>query len=352
MSPFYAHSRPQPFAKLILLLLSYFALLPMISSHSGVLFGEQRFVALTNGNVLQGDVQQLAEHVIVRTPTSEIRLAPSDVDVVAPSLVKIYQRKTQLASNGPSAREQLIIWCLRNNLPAEAKQEFRILRQRFPAYARLKIVEQQIQKFRSDLKPTTLPGSSPLHPDSQFAQERLKQLSKPTLADFARTVQPLMNNRCGLARCHGKGSTNSFQLLGLGRSSIPRNLMHRNLGAALRKIDGPAQQSLLWMSASSPHGGMQRKLRKEELSKLYQWIARVSHELGRELGREQGSQRGVSAVSQASAELPLDDIDPFDPAEFNAQSASPPATSSSQDQASQATPVPVGDAATESPATN
>lgn len=103
-------------------------------------------------------------------------------------------------------------------------------------------------------------------------------------------------------------------MLGSTRSPMSPRLSRRNLGNVLRQLgDQPPAQSLLWMSANSAHGGLQRKaMSAEELERFYSWIVRTCNET-------HGTSERDTNVLQASAELPqADDVDAFDPEEFNA----------------------------------
>ena len=285
--------------------------------------GVERCVLLTNGNLLVGDVQQLAHEVVVKTSTTEMRLPLEDVELVAQSSAKVYAYKAGKTSARPKAKASLIQWCLKHDLVTEAKEEFLQLQKSSPRYDGLTSLRQSLLRHlhsQHDASPrkTILPAGSPVHPDLQFALDRRDQVSKHSMRDFVRTVQPLLLNRCATAGCHGKAAKSSYQLIG-SRAALSHGTTHRNLGATLQRIGGPTQQSLLWQSATQLHGGMERGLADDELAKLHQWLQTISSDLGR-FSQSQ-------AVQQVTAVFEADGSDPFDPAEFNSLHASIAGTS-------------------------
>ncbi len=154
---------------------------------------------------------------------------------------------------------------------------------------------------------SVLPTPAPQPRDRQFALDRLGILSSTAVSTYVREIQPLLVNRCATAGCHGKGGTTSFSLT---RAKPSASVTQRNLGAVLQQIEGfPPSQSLLWISSSSPHGGLDVKpLKDVELQRLLPWVETVYGELESHSG----------GIQLAAAEIPLDpDVDPFDPAEFN-----------------------------------
>lgn len=287
--------------------------LSVLLSLAGTLAAGERVVVLKNGSVIHGKVEQMANEIVVHTKSATLSLTPEEVYLVSDDLASVYEHKAAMTSAmGLEAHERFVLWCLRAGMRAEAHHQLASLRQRAPQYPRLRLLSNLVRSHRADRNTTTLPTTSPIPGDTQFAQDHLAQLSKSTVGDFVRYVQPLMLNRCGQANCHGRATSTSFALVGSPRSGAPARLTHRNLGATLQRLAAPAAQTMLWMSANAPHGPLKRKpLQDAELLRLFRWVERACDELGQ--NRDVG-------VSQASAERPLDEGgDPFDPAEFNSQ---------------------------------
>ncbi len=268
-------------------------------------------VMLKNGNVVQGQVHQYATHVVVINANSQIRLPLRDVELVARDIDSIY-RSRAAAAKTPATMSSLITWCLKNQLHHHAIEQLGLLRQKHPNAPSLPLLSRQVAAA-SKKSTNVLPGKGAVPQDAQFAQQNIDRMSQATLSQFARHIQPLMLNRCAMANCHGKASSTPFKLRGAGSSVIALNLAQRNLGATLQQIGGvPAEQSLLWMSASQAHGSLkQAALNRGELERLYIWIARAAGEMG----------TVSSMVQQASFTMPVaGDVDPFDPAVFNSAS--------------------------------
>lgn len=274
------------------------------------LLAAERVALLKNGNILRGEIRQLAETVIVKTRTSELRLAAADVELVRASLRQVYEAKAApLAPHAASQRVHLIRWCLRHNLRAEANLELGRLAHFHPKLPGIEILRKQVERQQPH-RTTVLPAESPLHQDVQFARKQLEVLSKGTVSEFVRSVQPLLSNRCAMAGCHGKASKSPYTLLSGLKGRAPQSVTHRNLGATLRQIGRyPTEQTLLWMSARAPHGGAKAPaLSAEEQNKVFAWIQRVN--------ADQGVARPPS-VAKATHETPVPQADPFDPRRFN-----------------------------------
>ena len=267
---------------------------------------------LTNGNVLQGEIRQLANSVVIKTKSSEIRIPSREVDFVRPTVHDIYLAKSaKLTRNASAARANLVRWCLRYGLRQEAQRELDRLTHYRPSYPGLATLRKQIQRRQRSSK-TLLPTRSPLHQDTQFAKQQSESLSKQTLTDFVRTVQPLLTNRCALAGCHGKSSQSPYKLLSSSTARAPQNITYRNLGSTLRQIGRyPAEQTLLWMSARAAHGGLKKPtLTTTEQEKVLTWIQRVNRD------------HGVAEPNVITASnLTNVGEDPFDPEQFNELSA-------------------------------
>ena len=237
----------------------------------------ERSVLLKNGNVLRGDLSQYPGRLVLRTPRMQVTLDREDVELVAADLTSIYQQKSA-STTSPSRRVDLVRWCLRVGLAEAAREQFSLLKTHSPTHPQLAILHRAIERHQPQ-SPTVLPNKSPQHADALLAEQEIEHLSRASLSTFSRRIQPLLLNRCGLAGCHGKTSANRFHLLGASRSQMTLALSRRNLGSTLRQIQqGPPEQSLLWMSANSAHGGLQRKaMSAEELASLLPWIAKGCH---------------------------------------------------------------------------
>jgi len=236
--------------------------------------------------------------------------------MVTPNLETAYLRKShRLAKHDAQGRCDLVRWCLRHGLKEAAISEIETLAQQNPQHPQLRILGRQAREFRSDWKQTVLPRQAPLHPDQQYLKGLRNQLSGPTLAEFVRSVQPLLLNRCGQASCHGKATQTTYQLTRSPWAKVPRGITQRNLGASLRRIGAQApRETVLWMSANSAHGTLRKKpLQDAQLRTLLAWIELANADLGGP--RTIGSEEIHESLSEADL---APGIDPFDPSVFNA----------------------------------
>jgi len=286
-------------------------------------FGKQvqaveRTVVLLNGNVVHGELERRSRDVIVRSGSEIVGIPHDEIELIARDLLDAYQQKAGTVG-GPNSRVGLIRWCIKVGLTSQASLQLATLQQQMPNDPRCDVLARQIESYRSHAS-NVLPTNSHLPRDTQIANQHLELLSKHSLAEFSRTIQPLMLNRCGLAGCHGKGGATKFELLQAPSMSV--NLNRRNLGATLRTIGRvPAEQTLLWSSANAAHGGLtKRAMSAGELRRLYQWIDGVAGELGTQADSRialASAQQPLASSNSASPQDMASTVDPFDPAEFN-----------------------------------
>lgn len=302
-------------AKLTLVSVALMLLLTVIRPVHAI----ERTVVLRNGNVVHGEIERRSGDIVVRSGSAIVSISHDDVELIARDLHDAYQQKSALVG-GPNSRVSLIRWCIKVGLPEQASAELARLLERVPDDPRCEVLARQIDSYRLHVS-NVLPTNSHLPHDTQIANQHLDQLSRDSLADFSRTIQPLMFNRCAQAGCHGKGGAAKFELIQGPSMSV--NLNRRNLGATLRMLGRvPAEQTLLWTSANAPHGGLTDKaMSPDELRRLFEWIDRVVSDLG---SAEESRVAFASAQQPLAGAIPMADpraiangVDPFDPSEFN-----------------------------------
>lgn len=272
----------------------------------------ERVVLLNNGGVLTGQVTETESRVIVHQNGTRAVLAPREVDAVVKDLDAAYlYQAARVPSGNVVARERLLGWCIQKHLVERAQEQFRLLGQEHPELPRLTLWQRRIQSHDRLAGRTVLPSSIPQHPDRARAMAAEGSLSDATQAQFVRRIQPILLNRCAAGGCHGRGTESRYGLV-KARAPLPRALSQRNLGATLRQLDGPAEQSLLWISAIERHGSAEKwPIRDAELETLFHWIQRAAQEsLGTAKSPKTSKVAAVLGVQNANR-------DPFDPAQFN-----------------------------------
>jgi len=231
----------------------------------------ERVLLLRTGRVVQGRLRQIstgwlvsAKHGHVVIPFDQVRMDADDVEEVYLSL------RLQLLRNPTVASHlNLADWCLSQKLLREASLEVRSAMQIDPANetARLMLkrlethVARAVASFeqqeapvqadvRIDLSSATNASDPPVH--------SLAGLQPNTARQFVTTIQPILFNRCGNARCHGPSVANTFQLdrFRVG-SGTHRLKSERNLATILEHVDStdPGASALLKVAHGS-HAGV------------------------------------------------------------------------------------------------
>ncbi len=141
----------------------------------------------------------------------------------------------------------------------------------------------------------------------------LAGLSRQTAEDFVTRIQPLLANKCGNARCHGTVATNGFRLERVaGRSRLR---VERNLAAVLKFVDPdmPAGSRIL-MPIDRSHGGrlvFSGSSGAAQAGILQEWVQTAANELRRtsrsrvksQLAAATGEPRLVSAGDDSRGDL-------------------------------------------------
>lgn len=295
-------------------------------------------VLLHNGRVLEGRTRKEGDTYVVERPAGEIRLSASSVKMVAHSREGLYARcRTEMLPDDVEGHLALAQWCLRQDLLAEARLELAAamaLSPDSPVAGRLLI--QVERRERGESEPGDDPEedegalSDPSAADGQlFApgatgrsaeagangetaeQEETSEsqagppyawptMPEHALAEFRRTVQPLLVNSCTTGGCHNSTQSSGF---GMIRIQDPRLLTPetttQNLRAVLAWIDpsNPDNSELLAMSVLAHARGPNKQfkgLRGRQFDALARWISSLEQAPRR-------SQRTASRSGQAAA---------------------------------------------------
>lgn len=260
-------------------------------------------VVLRNGNVLEGQVDQLPGTYRVITATSEIRLAARDVERLAPSLLGAYDAKrAEVRPDSASDHLQLASWCVRQELWPQAARELNDAGSIDGNHPLLPVIDRRLQvavraaQRASERLPTRLPENEEAATQqraSELAELEALAASLPegALESFARQVQPILVNGCAAASCHGTQEGNhelavASNLAQAGAFRLNRDSLRgvgtrestlRNLQAAWQAIDheNPVYSPLL-MQPAVPHGGLARPVfagnRQRLQDTLREWV--------------------------------------------------------------------------------
>jgi hypothetical protein len=152
-----------------------------------------------------------------------------------------------------------------------------------PSHPLIPVIQRRIQM---SLNPPRIPetAADPLRsgPTADDLDRMVRGMPPGTVDKFAQTVQPLLNNYCSGAACHGAGSDQKFSLVRIPTGGRPtRRTTQRNLHATLQWIDreDPAA-SLLLTAPVQPHGPtgvpVFTSRRIAQYGEIADWVHRVA----------------------------------------------------------------------------
>lgn len=334
--------------------------------------GDVGFVLLKDRAVLPGVVTEEPGQILIRQGGSEIRVARDRVACWASSIAGLHRYLVD-TREGSNLRSHLAIarWCLQNEYPAGSVAELVAARRLDPDNLEAASLEKELREWqaaRDNAKNTGIgrvakvasgTGGFSTKPDFRREQNpavrsepKLEQdsamgetetdfasdaesvdgsLVEQHLATFAKEIQPILLNRCGLGVCHGSPGERAFTIelphKSLGRPSA--EMSRRNLEATLRWIDrGHSAASPLLVRALQPHGGLSQPPLEPQnrvaAELLRRWVAsmgrqRDSVHSGNSVAMQgAGANASVQAPDSTSRPTRLPEVeDPFDPEVFN-----------------------------------
>lgn len=265
---------------------------------------DERVLVLRTGRVMKGRIRTISTGWLVSTDRGNAVIPFQQVHFDADDLNEAYLR-LRIQNGRPTVASHLRLaeWCLSQNILAEAARELRDALEKDPANetARLMLdrVDTEIQR-RSPKPAETEPAQDVIllterEPEHQTEEVRsLSGLSPDTAREFVASIQPLLLNKCGNARCHGSAATNEFQLTRLrGGASNSRVVSERNLAAVLRHTQ-PEQDgaSRLMKIVRGSHAGQtifNGRYGAVQMQTLQQWIKNAVEELNLEIASPEPS---------------------------------------------------------------
>jgi hypothetical protein len=244
--------------------------------------GPERFLLLTNGQLIKGSVSQQGSEYIVGQRVGVMRFPEKRVEGVFNSVRAAYRyRVEQLPDRDYHERMKLVHWCLKMNLNAEAKEQLTEIARHNPnhreANAMLLSIEQAgtraaLRQRDPEVRQTQAEGMNDPRPgalDSAVIRRASRELgisNLPVIFDlpvplaikraeeFARYINPLLQANC--AKCHNGEYEGSFQLVSTkSRADRTPEALRANLDATLRLVDpkNPSHSELL-SSTLRAHG--------------------------------------------------------------------------------------------------
>jgi hypothetical protein len=242
---------------------------------------------LRSGRVLAGKVRRDGTRYVVSLPAGEIRIRAEDVEHVSATLQGGYEYKRATILPGSAGPHlDLAAWCLAQGLWDEARRELDDARRLEPRHPKIPLLERRLttdqrtasQPAAADAHATAAkPGDTPADDERDTAPD----VPKPVVDAFAASVQPILQNHCSAAACHGPTTTSSFRLVRHPYGRPIARTTHENLRAVLELVDRehPSQSPLL-MTPIKPHGRMREAVFKPRDTARYRqlvaWVQQVA----------------------------------------------------------------------------
>lgn len=248
----------------------------------------ERVLLLKSGGVMKGRIRAISTGWLVSKPNGHVVIPFAQSRFDADDLNEIYLR-IRLQTANPTAASHLALaeWCLSQRLYEEATRELRDTLKKQPSNETARLMLDRVEKLvkrqiNNEAHADVRVDRVATNPDAPKVRS-LGGLTPSTAQEFVSTIQPLLSNKCGNARCHGGSEANGFRLSKLTPgSSRNRIRIERNLAAVLDYVT-PQQplRSPLLAAASSAHGGrtiFNGRAAARQLDTLRKWVTAASEE--------------------------------------------------------------------------
>ncbi len=194
--------------------------------------GTPQVVVLHNDSAIQGRVERSADRLVVSNgPWYVVQIPLADVDFVAPNFAAAYRTKRDRLTDRDFQRHlDLAQWCLRQDLDRFAADQLLHLAKLDSHHPAVEALEQQLRRRANQVEVDAHVDAQPAsfgvdrNPPQIEAPESADErpiVSPEALAEYTRSIQPLLLNRCGQTTCHGSSSRSVFQLQRLAPVVLP-----------------------------------------------------------------------------------------------------------------------------------
>jgi hypothetical protein len=240
----------------------------------------QQLLLLHNGQALEGRISRSDDVYRVVLPNGEIRVKPSDVELLCNDFEEAYQRKRAAIPLG-SLRDHLDLaqWCQQHKLYNHASAELADAATIAPDNPMVGFLQ---RRLRITLEPQPeRPKAETAADDSQPNDEldrMIRGLPQKAVENFTQSVQPLLMNNCTASGCHGPQSQSGLRLQ---RTALDqpagRRMTQRNIYTVLRYVDreNPLASRILTVPIA-PHGTVKTAVFTEhqvmQYKRLVEWV--------------------------------------------------------------------------------
>ena len=232
---------------------------------------------LHNNSVLEGAVVRTESSFAVRDDRGNVRyVSPSQVAHRCDTISQAYRwKRRRIDRDDVRGHVRLAQWCLKNDLGHEATNELLHVSSIAPAHSSIRALERQLKNYynaksHADPPPKASGAPSvanvsyqkPLTPAAPRARERVQppeDLRPLVVAEFKRSVQPILINRCGQIACHGAATKSDFRLNLHRNRAVDRRMTIQNLEVVMSHLDrAQLERSKLLTKSRIPHATMRR----------------------------------------------------------------------------------------------
>jgi hypothetical protein len=292
-----------------------------------------------NGSVFAGKVTRDGERFFVALPHGEIRVEAGDVRWVGRSLSECYQFQQSAVTGGNVIQHlDLAAWCIKNGLLNEARQELAEAARLDPRHPKLPLLERKLKSAEQGPPPrapetSAAPASKDAAPAAEELDTLVRDLPSSAVETFTASIQPMLQNHCGAAGCHGPTSTSAFRLQRLPRKGpVSPRLTLRNLHAAMQTIDRekPGNSPLLQTPIKPHAAGKEAVFKTRDASQYRQLVAWVYQVANSPPPRSEPAETEPPPLLQQSATAPAKASAANDPAPKQAQAVQPPSSRPAQ----------------------
>ncbi len=241
---------------------------------------------LNSGRIVSGKLKQISTGYLVASRSGYISVDRDDIRFAANDLGELYLlQKRELKDPSIAEQMKLAEWCCTQKLNAFAAKELLAVLNRDPSneHARKLLARLDDDQQRAPATPTANRDSS----GKKLADDEARSLAGlkgATAERFSSSIQPLLHNKCGNAKCHGPSADHEFRLTrGSPGAGHHRIYAERNLAAVMKYVDlDRPQGSKILKIADGAHAGQtmfsghqgaeQRKL-------LTDWVLQAAKDL-------------------------------------------------------------------------
>jgi hypothetical protein len=240
----------------------------------------QQLLLLHNGQALEGRISRSDDVYHVGLPNGEIRVKPSDVELLCKDFEEAYQRKRAAIPIG-SLRDHMDLaqWCEQHKLYEHATAELADAAAIAPDNPMVGFLQ---RRLRITVEPQPERPKAEVVADDSLPNDELDRmirgLPQKAVENFTQSVQPLLMHNCTASGCHGPQSGSGLRLQ---RTTLDqpagRRMTQRNIYTVLRYVDrdNPLASRILTVPIA-PHGTAKTAVFTEhqvtQYKRLVEWV--------------------------------------------------------------------------------